>query len=156
MSVSLALLEYLEWKGVDYDLIEHNYTQTSLQTAREAHIPAEQLAKCVLLEDEDDYLMAVVPANHRIELSALDHQLHRDLELASESEVTSLFSDCEVGAIPPMGEAYGYEMIIDDSLKDCSDIYFEAGDHRDLIHLSGGDFNNLMDQVQHGHFSYPV
>jgi Ala-tRNA(Pro) deacylase len=156
MAVSLTLIEYLEWQGVDYELIEHKYTQNSLQTAREAHVPAEQLAKCVLLEDENDYLMAVIPASHRIELSALDHHLDRELELASESELTSLFSDCEAGAIPPMGQAYGYEVIIDDSLKDCRDIYFEAGDHRDLVHLNGMDFNSLMDGVQHGHFSYPA
>ncbi|MDH5648780.1 MAG: YbaK/EbsC family protein [Gammaproteobacteria bacterium] len=153
MTISLTLLEYLEWAGVDYEVIPHKYTENSLQTAKTAHVPANKLAKCVLLEDENDYLMAVLPADHRIKLSSLHRQLNRNLELASESEVAYLFSDCDIGAIPPIGQAYGYEVIVDDSLTGCDDIYFEAGDHRDLVHLSGRDFREIMGNARQGHFS---
>jgi Ala-tRNA(Pro) deacylase len=59
----------------------------------------------------------------------------------------------EVGAIPPLGQAYGIEVVVDDSLGENSDIYFEAGDHTSLIHMRSKDFKDLMKTAQHGTFS---
>jgi Ala-tRNA(Pro) deacylase len=33
-------------------------------------------------------------------------------------------------------------------------VYFEGGDHRALIHMSGDDFRRLMTDVPQGHISY--
>ena len=84
MSISLTLLEYLEWEGVDYELLHHEPAFDSLHTAEAAHIPGDQLAKCVVLEDENGYLMAVIPATHVLELDTLSKQLQRQLQFASE------------------------------------------------------------------------
>lgn len=153
MAMSLSLLEYLEWEGVDYEVLHHRRTSCSTETAEVAHIPGDQLAKCVVLEDENGYVMAVLPATHRVELGKLHRQLDRRLGLATEGELEELFKDCDIGAIPPVGNAYGYDTVLDDSLKKCSEIYFEAGDHADLVHISGEDFRTLMAGAKHGHFS---
>ncbi len=57
--------------------------------------------------------------------------------------------DCEVGAIPPLGQAYGIRTVVDRQLLDQDDIYFEGGDHRSVVHLKGGSFRRLMDKVPH-------
>ena len=97
--------------------------------------------------------MAVIPATHHIELGRLDQQLHRHLGLATEKELSDLFTDCEFGAIPPVGQAYGMDVVLEDCLSDCPDIYFESGDHTDLIHMRGEDFQRLMRGAGHGQFS---
>src|SRR5512134_3978048 len=97
--------------------------------------------------------MAVVPATHHVRLGQLSRQLGRHLGLATEQELRNLFSDCELGAIPPVGEAYHMEVIMDDSLATCPDIYFEGGDHIDLIHVRHDDFRKLMRHARHGLFS---
>ncbi len=154
MAISLTLLEYLEWEGVDYELLHHEPSYDSLHTAEAAHVSGDQLAKCVVLEDEKGYLMAVIPATHELELDTLNQQLHRNLQLANEKEVADLFEDCETGAVPPLPEAYGYEAIVDDSLSECDTIYMEAGDHRELVRISGDDFQFLTDDSPHGYFSH--
>lgn len=156
MAISLALLEYLEWAGVDYDVVSHSPTNNSMRTAEAAHVPGDRLAKGVILKDNDGYLMAVVPSTHRVQLGKLQKQLHRQLGLATEEEVASLFDDCESGAVPPVGEAFGYDVVIDDSLYSCPDIYFEAGDHKKLVHLNGQDFKGMMTNAPHGRFSRHV
>jgi Ala-tRNA(Pro) deacylase len=67
-----------------------------------------------------------------------------------------MFDDCAEGAIPPLGDAYGYEVILDNSLASLSDVYFEAGSHTDLVHLSGNDFRALMSNAVQGVFSQPI
>ena len=153
MAVALTMQEYLDRWGVEYELVPHPHTSSSQETAEAAHIPGDNLAKAVLTEDYRGYLMVVIPANHQVEFDQLDFELDRRLELATEEELSDIFLDCEVGAIPPLGEAYGIDVALDDSLTDRDDIYFEAGDHSALVHVSGEDFRDLMASAEHGHFS---
>ena len=53
-------------------------------------------------------------------------------------------------AVPPIAAPYGLRSLLDESLAKQSDIYFEAGDHRTLVHVSGEQFNKLMHKVPHG------
>jgi len=156
MAIAITLQAYLDKSGIHYDVLSHTHTETSLDTAQTTHISPEQIAKSVILEDEAGYLMAVIPASHHIELGQLSHQLERRLGLATEDELAGLFSDCDLGAIPPIGEAYHMEVVMDDSLEQCPDIYFEAGDHTDLIHVDGPAFLQLMRHARHGQFSRPI
>ena len=153
MAIAITLREYLDQTGIHYDVLKHSYAETASEIAAVAHIPGNQMAKGVLLEDEQGYLMAVVPSTHRIHIGKLHKLLHRNLGLATEREVAMLFDDCDIGAMPPCGQAYGIDVIIDECLNENADIYFEAGDHMDMIHLSGSDFRALMTTAQYGNFS---
>ena len=59
-----------------------------------------------MLEDDKGFLMAVVPASHKVDLAAVRRQLNRELGLATHRELVELFKDCEPGALPPLGLAY--------------------------------------------------
>lgn len=154
MAIAMTLQEYLNRWGVDYEVVPHTHTISSLETAEAAHVPGDKLAKCVLTEDYRGYLMVVIPASHEVEFDSLDEQLDRRLVLATEPELADIFTDCEVGAIPPLGEAYGMDVALDESLLACDDVYFEAGDHEDLIHMRGDDFRDLMAGAERGRFSH--
>ena len=156
MAVAMRLKEYLENEGVRYDLIEHPYAVTSLHVASEAHISGENLAKAVVLRDGDGYILAVVPATHHVQLGKLRKHFNRYIVLASEQDLYNLFEDCTIGAVPPLGDAYGVDVIFDNSLYERDDVYFEAGDHTDLIHVSGVDFRDLMSTARHGEISQHI
>jgi Ala-tRNA(Pro) deacylase len=150
-TVSNRLAEY----DVAYDVLTHPHTSSSGESAQASHIPGNRLAKSVILEDDQGYVMVVVPSSQRVDLGELHRQLNRNLGLASEGEIGQLFRDCEIGALPAIGTAYGIETIIDDSLAEQPDIYFEAGDHEQLIHVSAEVFEALLgDSIQHGRFSH--
>jgi Ala-tRNA(Pro) deacylase len=154
MSIAPKLQQYLDEAHVDYDLIEHQPTKSSMETARASSVPAEQVAKAVLLDTDDDYLLAVLPSDRRVELSELRSELGRKPRLASEDEIRSLFSDCDVGAIPPAG--YGLQVIVDDAIEQQPEVYFEAGDHASLVHMKHDEFSRMMRGARHGQFSEPV
>jgi len=107
MAIARRLKWYLDSHGLDYELVHHPHSATSLETAEAAALPEGRLAKSVLLEDERGYLLAVLPASCRVELGAIRQQLRRRMELASEAELGDLFRDCELGAVPAAGAAYG-------------------------------------------------
>jgi len=144
---------FLDSQHANYEVRTHRHTSSSAETAAAAQVPADQFAKCVLLEDERGYVIAVLPSSRRIQLKLLREQLHRKLTLATEEEFGQLFPDCEVGAIPPLGAAYGVPTLIDDTLLHQGHVYFEAGDHEALICMGGAQFLNLLASSRHGNFT---
>lgn len=156
MTIAASVQNYLSRQGVPFDIIAHEHTSDSAHSAQAAHIPGDQLAKGIVLKDEQGYLIAVVPATHRLDLGAVRTQLNRPLGLATERELPGLFADCEPGAIPPLGKAYGIGTILDESLVSTRPIYFEAGDHQELMRVSGGDFLKLMADAPRARISHHV
>jgi Ala-tRNA(Pro) deacylase len=153
MPIAHRVSEYLAEQGADFDIIRHPHSSTSSESAQLAHVPGTRIAKSVVLGDERGYLLAVLPASARVDLGELHRQTNRNLGLASEYELGALFDDCEPGAVPPFGSVYNMETIVDESLAEQSDIYFEAGDHERLVHVSAETFENLLGEVQHSEFA---
>jgi Ala-tRNA(Pro) deacylase len=149
MAIAQTLMNYLEERGVNYDLVEHAHSATAVESARTAHVPAHQVAKAVVLRDDSGYVVSVLPANHSLEINWVNEELDRQLELAAEKEFKKLFKDCEPGAVPAFGDAYGLQVIWDDELQYTADVYIEAGDHEHLICLERREFRKLMSSLPH-------
>jgi Ala-tRNA(Pro) deacylase len=153
MAIALTLQQYLAEHGVDYDVLPHRPTLSSMRTAEASHVPGDCLAKAVLLKEDAGYLLAVLPASHHLRLGELATQLDRKLGLATEQEIETVFRDCERGAVPPIGPAYGVESVVDDSIAEQPEIYFEGGDHATLVHMTAAQFARLTAGSHHGRFS---
>lgn len=154
MTIAARLKQHLDGKGVRYDVVPHPHTTTSSLTAQAAHIPGTRVVKSVVVHHEMGYALALVPSTHRVELGSLQSVMDRRLGLATEREIASIFSDCEPGAVPPIGAAYGVPVVLDESLGEEPELYFEGGDHRSLIHVSGEAFRTLTQGAQHARFSH--
>jgi Ala-tRNA(Pro) deacylase len=154
MALVPKVQEYLEATHVHHDVIEHPRTMTASRTAQAAHVPGAQLAKAVVLHDGADYLVAVVPSTHRLELDALRDRLGRPVSLATEAEISGIFHDCDIGAIPPIGSAYGLKVFCDEDLAAAPAVHFEAGNHIELVRVDGRAFEALMKDATWGHFSH--
>ncbi len=150
MGIAITLQQYLDEHGVLYDCVEHRRTEGAAHSAEASQIPSDDLAKAVVLKRRDGYILAIVPASRRVMLDEVGGWLHQPVSLATEREIVSLFPDCAPGAVPPIAAAYGLRSLIDESLEGRSDIYFEGGDHRTLVHLSGEHFHKLMMKIPHG------
>jgi len=148
MSLSVTLKNYLDERSVDYELLTHTHTGSSMESAGAAHVPGECLAKAVIVKREEDYMMVVVPSDYHVHLGKLHQLLGDDVGLATEQELTSLFPDCEGGAIPPLGTAYRLITLVDSSLLDRPEVYFESGDHEHLVKVSGRQFSLLLGDAE--------
>jgi Ala-tRNA(Pro) deacylase len=154
MAVAETVQRFLEQLSVDYDLVAHPHTGSSHETAEAAHVSEDHIAKAVIVKDAVGYAMVVVPASNWVEVEHLRKELNRDFHLATENELARLFGDCEAGAVPPLGPAYGVETFLDQALTSLANVYFEAGDHEQLVHTAGDDFRALLGGVRHGYYSH--
>ncbi len=154
MTISATLEQYLAQQQIEYRLLSHPHTGSSHESAQAAHVPEDHIAKAVVVRDKQAYFLVVLPADSWLKIEAVNHELNRDLNLATEDEIGDIFKDCEVGAVPPVGEAYGIETLLDKSLSSLANVYFEAGDHEHLVHTSGDNFIKLLGGARRGYFSH--
>jgi Ala-tRNA(Pro) deacylase len=153
MTIASTLQQYMDEQRIRYDLVPHEPTLSALGSAHAGHIPSDRLAKAVVLNDGGRYKLAVLPASHHLRLSDLRIELGHEIHLASEPEAADLFRDCALGAVPPVGACYGLDVIIDTSIDQQQELYFEGGDHATLVHMNGAEFARLNPGAQHGSFS---
>lgn len=154
MSVAPTVSDFLDSHHIDYEVVQHPRSVSAARIAAAAHVPGDRVAKSVLMGDDQGYVIAVVPSTHRVDLSRVHQETHRMLGLAVEKDVAELFRDCDPGAIPPLGAAYGVKTLVDESLINQPDVYFEAGDHEELIHVDRAQFAELMSGAERGIISY--
>jgi Uncharacterized conserved protein len=88
-------------------------------------------------------ILAVLPAPNHVRLDKLAAELGKSLRLATEQEFSSLFPDCELGAMPPFGSLYNLSVYVDELLAADEAIVFNAGTHRDAIRIRYDDFVRL-------------
>jgi len=147
MSLADRVEEVLVRHDTDFSVLSHRWSTSSLASAHSAHVDEECFAKAVVLEDDKGVVLAVLPASRRLALDRLRDELGRSLHLCDEPVATRLFPDCVVGAIPPFGSAYGLMTVLDASLEDQPEIFFEAGDHETLVRINGDDFLDLLEDA---------
>lgn len=145
MAILRRLQEYLDRHHVRYEVLGHEEAYTAPEIAHTLHVSGKILAKVVMIQADKRFVMAVLPANWKINFARLKEALRsRRVRLATEDEFKGLFPDCEIGTMPPFGNLYGIDVYVDQSLTEDETIVFQAGTHFGAIKLRYEDFANLV------------
>ena len=149
----MKLDEFLTQRRVPFERLPHRTAYTANRVAQLLHVPGKEMAKTVLLRSGHGYMLAVLPATHRINLDEIKQELgEANMDMASEDEMDRLFPDCDRGAIPPFGSTYQVPTIVDESLTEDKEIVFENQVHEEAIRMSYADFE-AIEHPRHGHFA---
>jgi len=129
-----AVTAFLERHGAPYEVVEHERTQTAAAEARAAGVPAADVAKTIVLRDDEGLRLAVIPASERLDMRKLRQALaSRSLRLVTESEMADEFDEIEVGAVPPFGSMFDALELVDERLLEHDRILCSGGDHEHAI-----------------------
>ena len=103
------------------------------------------MAKTVVVFGDDGFHMMVLPANRVVDFQEVRITLGlTHARMATEEELSRLFPDCELGAMPPMGNLYGMPVYLDSSLAGEETIAFNGGTHHDEVHMRTADYRELV------------
>ena len=142
MGISKQLIDCLDQNKVQYEILHHPEAVTAQRIAQAEHIKGRHQAKVVILKSGDQYLMAVLPADHHIDLEKIEKAIGKPVSLCNENDFKSLFPDSAVGAMPPLGNLYGLPTYVDKHLAEQDYIVFEAGTH--AIKMSCSDYQKIV------------
>ena len=140
MGIPNKLIEFLNHNKVRYEILHHPEAFTAQELAAIEHVKGKLHAKVVMVKTDGAQLMAVLPADHRVDLEKFEKLTGKPAALATEADFKALFPDCAIGSMPPFGGLYGVETYVDASLSQNEMIVFEAGTHSDAMKMRYGDF----------------
>lgn len=139
------LKEFLDGNKVKYVTIRHSTAFTAQETAASAHIPGKELAKTVVLRIDGRMVIAVLPASHKLDLPLLRKAVGaHEVEIAHEADFRDMFPGCDTGAMPPFGNLFGMEVLVDGLLAENEEIAFNACSHSELVRLAYADYIKLV------------
>ena len=140
----MKLVELLDQRGIPFERTTHSAAYTAQTLAAEEHVSGYRVAKPVVVKGEDGFLMCVVPACAHLDVQTLGRLLRDSgVRLATESEMAAVFPDCELGAEPPIGDIFGMETIMDDSLRGEDYLLFQSGTHTEAVKVRREDYEEL-------------
>ena len=144
MKIPKQLIDCLNGNKASYEILHHPEAVTAQRIAQAEHVKGRHHAKVVMVKSGEQHLMAVLPADHQIDLEKIGKVIGKTARLDSEEEFKSLFPDCAIGAMPPFGNLYGLPTYVDKNIAEQDYIVFEAGTHTDAIKLSYRDYAKIV------------
>ena len=142
------IVELLDSKSIKYIIIEHAPTVTSVDSARERGELLKIGAKALLVKIEERFLLCVLPADRRLNSSAVKILFNvKSMRFADEEELGQI-TGCVKGAVPPFGNLFGdqkgVEMVVDRSLFEEEYMAFNAGLSDRSIKMRTEDYKKFM------------
>jgi len=145
MPLSERLRNFLDSRQAEFTLTLHPRAFTAREVAEAEHLPLREVAKTVVLFGDGAYHVAVVAASKLVDFHEVRAALGlSQARLATEAELADLFPDCELGAMPPLGPLYRLPVYLDASLAGQDMIAFNAGTHREVMHMKIAEFRRLV------------
>lgn len=134
-----------------FETFEHEPVRTSEEAARvRTAYSLHQGAKAMIVrvkssEQDKRFVMLAFPADLRFDKEKVKVLLSiKDVRLATEQEVSSITGGVELGGVPPFGNLFGLEIIVDPKLFQNEKIIFNAGDRRFSIAMRSEDYQGLV------------
>ena len=145
----MCIREFLQARAVRFEVMLHAPSHSATHLAGSIHVPGRSVAKAVLVRAGEAYILAVLPATHRIDTDRLAEVLCvPSLRIATEAEVEGVFADCEPGALPPFGRLYGLITVVDASLSGGADIVFVGNTRHEGVRMRFRDFEAIEAPVK--------
>jgi len=145
MAIAASIRDFLKRERVPYTLFGHRPAYTAQQEAQVAHIQGRHWAKCVCCFADSEPILAVVPADLMVDFDRLSELVRaQTVRLATESEMTSMYPECELGAMPPFGPIYKQRVFVDKSFVGDPEMVFNGGTHTDAVCMHFSDFADIV------------
>lgn len=138
----------LDKNKVDYKVLEHEPTPTSMDAARVREnltgMPAEEClkrgAKAMILRSEGKFYQFILSASKKIDMNKAKKVLGtQSLSFANPEEVQKA-TDCVPGSVPPFGNLFNIPVYVDKSFLENEDIDFNAGEQTVSIFMKRDDW----------------
>lgn len=135
MPVATRLSQYIHQKGIECQPIHHARSGHYGQAIEAANAVSELCLKAVVLIDRRGPAMAVIPFLADLDVDKLNSLLDRQFQIVPEQQAGKIFKDCEPGAIPALGMAYGMPVLLDADVLDFDHCFMQSGCFSTLLRL---------------------
>lgn len=134
-----------------FETFEHEPVRTSEEAAKNRPgYSLRQGAKALVVrikisKSDRRFVMLVFPGDKRFDTEKIKQLFKaKDVRFATEEEVSEITGGIQPGGVPPFGNLFGLEVIVDPTLFENPKIVFNAGDKSFSIGMKASDFRLVV------------
>ncbi|WP_312087598.1 Cys-tRNA(Pro) deacylase [Acinetobacter variabilis] len=141
--------KFLKSQKIEYSIHEYEHDANAksfgLEAAEKLGLAVEEVFKTLLVTDEKQYFVAVLPVNHQLNLKKVASVFGcKKLQMADPKQAERL-TGYLVGGISPVGQKKRLKTVIDASAEQLNKIYVSGGKRGLDIGLSPADLAKVLD-----------
>lgn len=131
-------------------------TNFGLEAAEKLNLPMESVFKTLLIADEKQFFVAIIPVTHTMSLKKAAHAFGLKKVRMAKPDEAERITGYLVGGISPIGQKKLLKTALDASAKSLEKVYVSGGKRGldvglmpdDLIRaITGADFFDLIDKI---------
>jgi len=139
----------LKSQKIEYSIHEYEHDASAksfgLEAAEKLGLAVEEVFKTLLVTDEKQYFVAVLPVNHQLNLKKVASAFGcKKLQMADPKQAERL-TGYLVGGISPVGQKKRLKTVIDASAERLNKIYVSGGKRGLDIGLKPADLAKVLD-----------
>lgn len=140
MAIPKKLLSYLDKAKIGYKIVRHKTVYTAYDAAQTLGVKLGEIAKTLVIKADKIYLLAVLPASHKLDLGKLKKVVKaKKIEIAKEGMMKKIFK-IKPGAITPFGQIYKVPVYVDKSMLKVKQITAGAGTFEESVVMTAKNF----------------
>lgn len=151
MKIPVSVQNFLARSGGKFRLYTAEEGLSYDEAVEKLGIPREKILCASLLQHDENYLLAVHPANRQLDTSVLNDKTRYEFAPCKQEEVRRLIPDCEPGALPPFGQPYSLKVIVDKAVDALEDVFFNPGVGQLFLRTGKDDFARLIPGALRGY-----
>ena len=141
----------LDKEGVSFQRFEHEAVRTSEEaSAIRPDFDISQGTKSLIVRvkkgGEKYFAMVVVPGDKKFYTKKVREVLGaKDIRFATEEEVSEVTDGVQVGGVPPFGNMFDIQTVVDERVFENEEIIFNAGDKRVSLSMKSEDYKSVVE-----------
>ncbi len=153
MALAVRLERFLDQQGIAYK--ERAIGRVPSLDAAVAALgqSRETVIRATLLIDISGIVMVVHRYDSALDAEALRKMTGRHLQPLTAHQTMRLFSDCDPGFIPPIGNAYDLSVLLDDDIARAEQVLFSSGTDHSLVEMNSHALSMAMAGSREGHLA---
>jgi len=154
MAIPKKVIKFLEKAKVKYEPIEHRQVFTAYDKAATLKASQKIIGKTLVAKLEKTPALFLIPANKNLDTQKLKKVTGaKKIDFIKEAWMKKNLKGVKIGAIPPLGNLWGFPTFADKTLLKESKIIINAGDYNWSIKISSTVLKKLIPDLVIGSFS---
>ena len=143
MALPQRTKKYLDKKMARYELLTHKTVYTAYDAAQTLKKELREIAKSLLIATDKAYIIAVIPADMRLDLTKLKKALNaKKISIPTEKIIIKQLK-FKPGSLTAFGGLHQLETWVEKSLMKTKDVILAAGSFTDSVRMKAKDFIDL-------------